>query len=79
MELFMLSKVKMIQRWWRGVLESRQKRLDPIVFRRCNEEFEESMLFLHSNEVSPIKMIDNLHDRRQDAVEERPDPLRLRE
>ena len=79
MERFMLSKVKVIQRWWRGVLELRQKRLDPIVFRRCNEEFEESMLFLHSSEVSPIKMIEHLNERAQDQVEERPDPLRLRE
>lgn len=54
----MLSKVKLIQRWWRGILSNKNKRLDPIIFRKCNEEFEEGMLFLHSSDVSPIKMID---------------------
>jgi hypothetical protein len=39
MELFMASKVRVIQRWWRQVLSRRQKALDPIIFRKCNEDF----------------------------------------
>lgn len=39
MELFMLSKVKLIQRWWRQMLSKKQKPLDPVVFRKCNEDF----------------------------------------
>jgi hypothetical protein len=36
MELFMLSKVRLIQRWWRQVLSKKNKPLDPIIFRKCN-------------------------------------------
>jgi hypothetical protein len=37
MEMYMVSKVKFIQRWWRGVLAAqKEKPLDPIVFRKCN-------------------------------------------
>lgn len=79
MELFMLSKVRLIQRWWRQVLSQKKKSLDPIIFRKCNEEFQESMLFLHSSEVSPIKMIEQSHVDHKDEVQERPDPLQLRE
>lgn len=39
MELFMLSKVRLIQRWWRQVISKKKKSLDPIIFHKCYQDF----------------------------------------